>query len=180
MLYFITSNKHKYEEIQKMTRIPIEQKRLDYPEIQADTLEAVAEFGIEFCYSKLETSCFIEDSGLFIDALSGFPGVYSSYVFQTLGCEGILALLGKNKNRKAYFKSVIAYRTEKETTLFTGEVKGEIAYVQKGEKGFGFDPIFIPEGEHRTFAQMDAEEKNLYSHRGKASKTFIKYVEQVR
>jgi len=177
MLYFVTSNRHKYEEIQKMTRIPIEQKRLGYPEIQADTLEAVAEFGIEFCYSQLKTPCFIEDSGLFVDALSGFPGVYSSYVFKTLGCEGILKLLGKNKNRKAHFKSVIAYKTEKETTLFTGEVTGYITETQKGEKGFGFDPLFIPEGKSKTFAQMDAEEKNLYSHRGKAFKTFIKYIE---
>lgn len=178
MLYFITSNRHKHEEIQKLTPITIEQKPLDYPEIQADTLEAVAEYGITFCYSNVKTPCFVEDSGLFIDALSGFPGVYSNYVYRTLGCQGILTLL--NENRKAYFKSVIAYRNERGTTLFTGRVEGDITKTQKGEKGFGFDPIFKPEGEERTFAQMDPEEKNLYSHRGKAFKAFIKYVEQVR
>jgi len=178
MLYFITSNRHKYEEIQRMTHLQIEQKRLDYPEIQAETLEAVAEFGIDFCFSVVRAPCFIEDSGLFIEALSGFPGVYSSHVFKTIGCEGILALL--HEVRTAYFKSVIAYRTGNETNLFIGETKGEIAEARKGEKGFGFDPIFIPEGESRTFAQMDIEEKNLYSHRGKAFKTFIKYLEQVK
>lgn len=160
-----------------MTSINIEQKKMDYPEIQADTLEAVAEFGINFCYSRMKTPCFIEDSGLFIDALSGFPGVYSKYVFTTLGCTGILKLLANN--RKAVFKSVIAYQDESGTTLFTGEAPGSISDHQKGEKGFGFDPIFIPEGGSKTFAQMSTEEKNLYSHRGKAFKTFIKYIEKV-
>ncbi|MBU7012603.1 MAG: XTP/dITP diphosphatase [Theionarchaea archaeon] len=178
LMYFITSNRHKVEEIQKMTSILIEQKRLNYPEIQADTLEAVAEFGIDFCYSHLKNPCFIEDSGLFIEGLSGFPGVYSNYVFRTLGCEGILTLVGENRN--AYFKSVIAYKDEQGRTLFTGEVRGYIAETQRGDKGFGFDPIFMPEGDTRTFAQMDREEKNLYSHRGKAFKTFITYCEQVR
>lgn len=180
MLSFITSNRHKFEEIHRMTQIEIEQNPLNYPEIQADTLEEVAEFGIEFCYSEVKVPCFLEDSGLFIDALSGFPGVYSHYVFKTVGCTGILNLLHGHENRKAYFKSVIAYRDESGITLFTGEVQGSIAFTQKGEEGFGFDPLFVPEGEGRTFAQMNTEEKNLYSHRGKAFKTFIKYLEQVR
>ncbi len=178
MVHFVTSNKHKVAEIQKMTSMLIEQKNLNYPEIQADTLESVAEFGIEFCYVTLGEPCFIEDSGLFVDALSGFPGVYSNYVYRTLGCEGILALLGKK--RKATFKSVIAFKDERGTTLFSGEVKGEIAKALKGEKGFGFDPIFIPEGEEKTFAQMDPEEKNLYSHRARAFRTFVKHLDQVR
>jgi XTP/dITP diphosphohydrolase len=180
MLSFITSNRHKFEEIQKMTLIEIEQITLNYPEIQTDTLEAVAEFGIEFCYSKVKAPCFLEDSGLFIDVLSGFPGVYSHYVFKTIGCTGILNLLHNHENRKARFKSVIAYRDESGITLFTGEVQGSIALTEKGEKGFGFDPLFIPEGEDKPFAQMNTEEKNLYSHRGKAFKTFIKYLEKVR
>ena len=178
MLYFITSNRHKYEEIQKLTSVTIEQKNLDYPEIQTDTLEAVAEYGIEYCYSQLKAPCFVEDSGLFIEVLSGFPGVYSNYVFRTLGCKKVAALLGDN--RKAYFKSVIAYRDRSGTSFFTGEIHGTITETVRGKKGFGFDPIFIPEGEDRTFAQMSTEEKNLYSHRGKAFKTFINYLEQVR
>ncbi|MBU7018278.1 MAG: XTP/dITP diphosphatase [Theionarchaea archaeon] len=180
MLSFITSNRNKFEEIHRMTQIEIEQIPLNYPEIQADSLEAVAEFGIEFCYSETKAPCFLEDSGLFIDVLLGFPGVYSQYVFKTVGCKGILNLLHNREDRKAYFKSVIAYRDESGITFFTGEVQGSIALTQKGEEGFGFDPLFIPEGEGRTFAQMKTEEKNLYSHRGKAFKTFIKYLEQVR
>lgn len=178
-MYFITSNHHKYEEIQKMTHINIEQKPIEYPEIQTDTLEAVAEYGINYCYSRIHEPCFVEDSGLFIDALSGFPGVYSKYVYTTIGCDGILRLLDTNDNRTAFFKSVIAYK-DKEVNLFIGKVKGVITKTQKGDKGFGFDPIFVPAGERKTFAQMEPEEKNLYSHRGKAFKTFLKYLEQVR
>jgi XTP/dITP diphosphohydrolase len=180
MLSFITSNRHKWEEIQKMTHHTIEHTPLDYPEIQADTLEAVAEFGINFCYSAIRTPCFVEDSGLFIEALSGFPGVYSSYVFKTIGCRGILALLQGVNDRNCSFKSVIAYKDESGLILFTGEAKGSIAHTLQGEHGFGYDPLFIPEGERRTFALMSTEEKNLYSHRGKAFKTFLKHIEQVR
>ena len=178
-MYFFTSNRHKYEEIQKMTDIKIEQNPMEYPEIQTDTLEAVAEYGINYCYSRINNPCFIEDSGLFIDALSGFPGVYSKYVYTTIGCDGILRLLDTTDNRTAFFKSVIAYK-DKEVNLFIGKVKGVITKTQKGDKGFGFDPIFKPAGERKTFAQMEPEEKNLYSHRGKAFKTFLKYLEQVR
>lgn len=180
MLYFITSNTHKYTEVAQMTDIPINQYVLDYPEIQTTMLEKVAEFGIDYCYSTVKTPCFIEDSGLFISGLSGFPGVYSKYVFTTLGCEGILRLLTPDKERTAYFKSVIAYHDGVNTTLFKGKVPGIIADEPKGSHGFGYDPIFIPEGASRTFAQMSIEGKNLYSHRGKAFKRFITHIEQVR
>ena len=176
-MYFITSNRHKVEEIQKMTDIHIEQKPLPYPEIQTDTLEKVAVYGINYCYTRLSEPCFIEDSGLFIDALSGFPGVYSKYVYTTIGCEGILRLL--DTPRTASFKSVIAYK-DTEVNLFIGTVKGVITHRKKGDKGFGFDPVFLPHGERKTFAQMEPEEKNLYSHRGKAFKAFLRYLEQVR
>jgi XTP/dITP diphosphohydrolase len=178
MVYFITSNSHKYQEVRKMTSLPIFQTPLEYPEIQADTLEAVALYGIEYCHDRVREPCFLEDSGLFIHALSGFPGPYSRYVFETLGCDGILKLL--SEERKAHFESVIAYADESDTKLFIGRVDGRISRTKKGEKGFGFDPIFIPEGEKRTFALMTLQEKNLYSHRGKAFKNLITYLEQVR
>ena len=178
MVYFITSNTHKFQEVQKMTSLPILQVSLEYPEIQADTLEAVALYGITYCYERIEEPCFLEDSGLFIHALSGFPGPYSRYVFETLGCEGILQLV--SEEREAHFESVIAYTDGSEAKLFIGRIDGMISRTQKGEKGFGFDPIFIPEGEKRTFALMTLQEKNLYSHRGKAFKKLITYLEQVR
>lgn len=178
MLYFVTSNKHKFQEMKKLTDIPITQKDLSYPELQADTLQAVAEYGITYCSARVMEPCFVEDSGLFCDALSGFPGPYSNYVYRTLGCEGILRLVSQNRN--AHFTSVIAYHDGSKVNLFMGEVTGTLAETMKGEKGFGFDPIFIPEGETRTFAEMETEEKNLYSHRGKAFTAFKSYLNQVR
>jgi XTP/dITP diphosphohydrolase len=178
MIYFITSNTHKYREVQKMTTLPIMQKDVKYPEIQAETLEAVARFGIQYCFERVREPCFLEDSGLFIDALCGFPGPYSRYVYETLGCEGILRLL--NHTRTAHFKAVIAYTNGSDTKLFMGRTDGMISQQKIGEKGFGFDPIFIPEGETRTFACMTLQEKNLYSHRGKAFNTFITYLKKVR
>jgi XTP/dITP diphosphohydrolase len=180
MLYFITSNTHKYTEVACMTDTPIEQYFHAYPEIQADTLEEVAEFAIDYCYTVTKTPCFIEDSGLFVAGLSGFPGVYSKYVFTTIGYKGILQLLKDDTERTAHFKSVIAYHDGTKTTLFKGEATGIIADEPKGSHGFGYDPIFIPDGASETFAQMSTEGKNLYSHRGKAFKRFIKYIEQVR
>jgi XTP/dITP diphosphohydrolase len=178
MIYFITSNIHKFQEVQNMTTLPIIQKELEYPEIQADTLETVARFGIGYCYERVREPCFLEDSGLFIDALHGFPGPYSRYVFETVGCEGILKLL--TTARRAHFEAIIAYTDGSDTKLFMGRTDGMISQQKKGEKGFGFDPIFIPEGETRTFACMTLREKNLYSHRGKAFKNLITYLEKVR
>ena len=180
MISFITSNTHKYREIQDMTSRSIIQNPLEYPEIQADTLEAVAQYGIQYCYEKVQSPCFIEDSGLFIHALGGFPGPYSRYVFETLGLTGILRLLSESHDRSAHFQSVIAYTDGSDTKLFMGRIDGMISLREKGEKGFGFDPIFIPEGEKRTFAVMSLQEKNLYSHRGKAFKQFIIYLEKVK
>ncbi len=174
MICFVTGNRHKYEEARKILG-NIEMKHVPYPEIQADSLEEVAEYGIEFLKGKLDCNFFLEDSGLFIDSLNGFPGVYSAYVFKTIGNDGILRLMENNGERKARFESVIAYY-DGEVHLFKGVCKGVIAYEKHGKGGFGYDPIFIPEGEERTFAEMSAEEKNRYSHRGKAMEKLHSYL----
>lgn len=173
-MIFITANKHKYEEVKKI--IPkIKMLEMDYPEIQADTLEEVAKYAIEFLKEKVKKNFFIEDSGLFIEALKGFPGVFSSYVFKTIGNEGILKLMDGMKNRKARFISIIAYYDE-EIHTFKGECSGKISFEIRGNKGFGFDAIFIPNESKKTFGEMDIEEKNKYSHRGKAIKKFREYL----
>jgi XTP/dITP diphosphohydrolase len=111
----------------------------------------------------------IEDAGLFVQTLSDFPGVYSKFVFSTIGCEGVMRLLEGKGDRSAYFEAVIAY-CEKggNPSIFKGRVDGEIANEPKGENGFGYDPIFVPTGEARTFAEMEVEEKNQHSHRARA------------
>jgi XTP/dITP diphosphohydrolase len=171
-LYFITSNKGKLREATEKLRplgYSVIQKDLGYPEVQADSLEEVAQQGVEHVRAKFHQAFMLEDTGLFIEALQGFPGVYSKYVFFTIGLPGILRLLDKVKNRKAVFRSVYAYSEPgKKPVIVTGECKGMISTEQRGEHGFGYDPIFIPNDEEKTFGEMTIEEKNQYSHRAKA------------
>ncbi len=175
-LFFATSNKNKVLEASKLLEplgIKPDQLRLPYPEIQADTLEEVARFGLKFL--KKNRPLILEDAGLFIDSLSGFPGVYSAYVFKTIGNEGILRLL-EGKKRNAIFRSVIGLiERGGKISLFPGVCRGMIAEEARGECGFGYDPLFIPEGSKKRFAEMETEEKNRFSHRGKSFKRFYDY-----
>jgi XTP/dITP diphosphohydrolase len=171
-LYFITSNKGKALEAKtKFSEINVKivQKNLGYPEIQADSLAEVALVGAEDVKKRFDQPFFLEDAGLFIEALDGFPGVYSAYVFYRLGCDGVLKLMDNVDKRKACFRSVVAYAEPgKKPRLFVGECTGTLSSKALGNQGVGYDPIFIPDGEKRTFGQMETEEKNRFSHRGKS------------
>ena len=165
-IYFITGNKGKFSELQEKAKtldVKIIQKDLGYPEIQTDSLEEVARYGVEYIQGSFPHSFVIEDAGIFIDALDGFPGVYSKYVFYSIGLKGILKLLKDKKNRKAVFRSIYAYvEPGKEPSFFNGECIGTITLEERGNGGFGYDPVFIPEGEAKTFAEMTIEEKNSF------------------
>ena len=182
-IIFITSNKGKVLEAKNRfstVDIKIVQKNLGYPEIQADTLEEVASFGVEYLKKQIDKPFIIEDAGLFIDSLKDFPGVYSSYVFFTIGCEGILKLLkdAKDEKRTACFRSVFSYKEpDKKPLFFVGESTGKISYEKRGSHGFGYDPIFIPDTSSKTFAEMETDEKNSYSHRGRSLDKIIKFFE---
>jgi len=179
-IVFITSNKGKVKEAQKYFRplgIKIIQKKIEYPEIQANELEDVVRFALNWLKDQISKPFFIDDSGLFIDALNGFPGVYSAYVFKTLGNDGILKLMRGVRNRNAYFKSVVGYY-DGNIHIFTGVVRGKIHHEKRGHFGFGFDPIFIPEGFNKTFAEMTTEEKNKISHRSRALAAFSKWLKE--
>jgi XTP/dITP diphosphohydrolase len=172
-LYFITSNKGKFDEVANkliVADIKVIQKNLGYPEVQANSLEDVVNFGVNYIIERFQKPFIIEDAGIFIRNLNDFPGVYSADVFYKIGCKGILKLLeDEKKDREACFKSVIAYvNSDRQIHIFTGECIGIIGFEEIGSNGFGYDPIFIPQGENKTFAQMTVEEKNRYSHRGDA------------
>jgi len=178
-LYFITSNKGKFKEAEaKIKHLDIEliQLRLDYPEIQASDLKEIALYGLDFCSERFKSPFFLEDSGLFIDELNSFPGPYSRYVQETIGNDGILKLLLGIINRRAYFKSVVALYDKGHHT-FEGISMGKISNEIRGKEGFGFDPIFIPLESSKTFGEISTEEKNKYSHRGKALDAMVKYLE---
>ena len=180
-LYFVTGNSGKFKEVkEKLLPLGFEvvQHDIGYPEIQAESLEEVAQYGVEYLEDKIDQPFIIEDAGLFIEVLKGFPGVYSSYVFYKIGLRGILKLLdGKDKSdRKAVFRSVIAYKEpDVKPILFVGECYGTISNKEIGTHGFGYDPIFIPDGDTRTFGQMSVSEKNCFSHRGRSIEKLLDF-----
>lgn len=165
-LLFATGNRYKFDEAEEILDVEgLERVDLDYPELQSDSLETVAREGANWAFEKLGEPVIVEDSGLFVDALDDFPGPYSSYVYRKLGNGGILRLL--DEEREAGFSSVVAYADADGVELYVGEVRGVIAEEERGRAGFGFDPIFVPEGRDRTFAE-DLGYKNEVSHRRKA------------
>lgn len=145
-------------------------------EIQADTLEQVSQFSAKEAYSKLRKPLVVDDAGLFIDSLKGFPGVYSHYVRATLDNPGIIKLMEGITNRKAYFECCVSFYDGKTLKSFTGRVDGNLAHEARGTKGFGFDPIFMPLGFNgKTFGEIEIEGKNELSHRAKAFDSFFKW-----
>ncbi|MDM7911814.1 MAG: XTP/dITP diphosphatase [Methanotrichaceae archaeon] len=175
MIYFVTSNKGKFAEANGIFGNLV-MRNIGYTEIQADTLEEVAAFGIREVMERLKGPVMIEDAGLFIHALKGFPGVYSAYVQKTIGNAGILKLMQGLENRDAFFKSVVAYAEPGlEPIMFAGEVHGQIGFEQRGEKGFGYDPIFYVKGE--SLGEMELEEKNRISHRAASMRALKEWLD---
>lgn len=180
---FVTGNPGKVAELQHALEplsIEVHQDKRGYPEIQADTLEAVAEAGARHLLdSGLGPPFLLEDAGLFVSALRGFPGVYSRYVLDTIGNAGLLCLLRdvELEQRTAAFQARLQYvAPDGRLHGFEGTVRGRIAERAAGSGGFGFDPVFIPDGHDRTFAEMDTAEKGSVSHRGRAVAAFVEWL----
>lgn len=179
-LIFATSNENKFGEAEKVAKsydLELEHRDIPYVEIQADNLKDVAKPSAQQVCKLANSPCFVEDAGLFVETLDGFPGPYSSYVFKTLGNRGILQLMKNKENRRAEFKSAVGYcEPDSNPEVFTGKVKGTISKESRGSKGFGFDPIFMPDrGEGGTFAEMKTKMKNTLSHRAEAIEKFVKW-----
>lgn len=186
-LVFATNNLNKLKEVQGL--IPQHIKLLslkeigcfeDIPETQ-QTIEGNAIQKAEYVKTKYGYDCFADDTGLQVDALNGAPGVYSArYAGEQRNANdntNKLLLELKNKpDRTAQFKTVIALELNRNLHTFTGTCKGEITTVKKGNKGFGYDPIFKPNGSSRTFAELSLEEKNKIGHRGKAVSKLVTYL----
>lgn len=178
--YFVTSNIHKFQEARRVLseyKIATAKLKVEAVEIQDDNLENIAKFSALDAVKNCGLPIFVGDSGLFVEALNGFPGPYSAYVYRTVGTKGILKLMKTIKNRDAYFQSVIAFSSPKEQpTCFLGKVEGKISLQERGTSGFGYDPIFMPsKGDGRTFAEMTTAEKNMYSHRAEALRKFAEW-----
>lgn len=180
-LSFVTGNKGKFEEFAHALApldINVAQAKVDVVEIQADTLEAVAQAKLTSAAEAVGGPVVVDDAGLFIDALQDFPGVYSAFALKTIGLTGILRLLEIEDDRRARFEAVIGYRDDTgEDHFFKGTCPGSISMSPRsGGHGFGFDPIFMPEGREETFAELPLDEKNRLSHRGKALAAFLAHL----
>ncbi|MDH2901130.1 MAG: RdgB/HAM1 family non-canonical purine NTP pyrophosphatase [archaeon] len=173
--YFATGNEHKVAEANAvLSPHKIKVKKLEgieKLEIQHTNLEEIAKTALTLIVPNTDKLVLVEDSGLFVHELNGFPGPYSSYVFETLGVDGILKLLNDSKSRKAEFRSSVSFGTKgKIFATFSSVSEGTLTTQAKGDNGFGFDPIFVPMWASKTFGQMDLNEKIVYSHRSKALK----------
>jgi len=170
-VFFASSNVHKYEEAEKILSefgIKLDFYQTNLVEIQDDSLSKIALQKALDAYDKCKKPVIVEDDGLFIDSLSGFPGPFSSYVFKTIGNNGILKLV--EDNRGAKFRAVIAHcDSNKKPKLFEYSISGKISKNLQG-KGWGYDPIFIPEKQNKTYAEL--AEKNKISHRYESLKKF--------
>ena len=172
-LYFVSSNNHKYQEakiILDSFGIKLGFIKSTLEEIQSNSLKEIALCKAKDAFSKCKKPLIIEDDGIFINSLNGFPGPYSSYIFKTIGNKGILNLL--KQNRKAKFISIITYCDKHILQSFDAKIDGSISKSVKG-KGWVYDPIFVPNNSQKTFAQLN--NKNELSHRYKALKKFSKW-----
>jgi XTP/dITP diphosphohydrolase len=190
-LIFATNNQYKIDEIKNVVGNKFEILTLkeagidiDIPEPH-DTLEANAREKSTTIYQITNTNCFSEDTGLEVDALNGEPGVKSARYagddkLFVNNIDKLLKKLGKSENRTARFRTVISLLIDGKESLFEGICEGVIGYEPKGNGGFGYDSVFIPKSESRTFAEMDMDEKNVYSHRKKATVKLLAYLRTIK
>lgn len=188
-LVFATNNAHKLEEIRAILGDKVEILSLndinchaDIPET-ADTLEGNAKLKAAYIYTNYGLDCFADDTGLEVEALNGAPGIYSA---RYAGGEGhdseanmkkLLTEMAGKTNRNAQFRTAICLIEKGNKHLFEGIVKGQIIEAKRGNSGFGYDPVFIPEGYNETFAEMGNTEKNKISHRARAVAALCEYLQ---
>lgn len=186
-LLFASANPHKITEIRQLLPEGYSLRSLadigfteEIPET-ADTIEGNAELKAMFLAGKQPLACFADDTGLVVPALNGEPGVYSArYAGEQKNAGDNMALLLEKlkavEDRSAHFKTVIALWIDNTLHFFEGRVEGCIITEKRGVNGFGYDPVFVPEGHERTFAEMTADEKNALSHRGRALEKMIRFL----
>lgn len=187
VIFFATNNIHKFHEARKVLseyKIATGMLRVKSLEIQSDSLEEIAKASVIDAFRKCNLPIIVEDAGLFVEALNGFPGPYAAYVYKTIGNKGLLQVMKNVENRKAKFESAVTYCSVQLDLpmCFKGEAHGEITKEERnggGESGFGFDPVFQPENSGKTFAEMTVAEKNGYSHRANALRKFSEWYKEL-
>lgn len=170
MLYFATSSQHKFQEMQRL--LPeLQQLPLTLPEIQSMDLCKIAEFKLRTAFDQLHQPVIVDDTGLYLDCLNGFPGPMIKYLLEAVGVAGIHKLVSGYQSQQAIAKTVIGYIDQNGPQFFEGIVSGTIVK-PAGDQNFGWDSIFVPTGHTQTYAQMSIDQKNRISHRAWALQKF--------
>ena len=167
-LLFVSSNAGKVREVEAILGLPLEPLALDLAEIQALDVETVVREKARAAFERAGQPVLVEDTGLFIDALGGLPGALVKWFLTAIGPAGICGLIPPGATRGARARTAVALCAGETVELLSGETRGEIALAPAGEGGFGWDPIFRPNGAERTFAEMNQDEKYRYSMRRRA------------
>ena len=164
MIYFITGNKNKFEEA-KAILLSIEQLDIDLPEVQETDAHEIIKAKLQGAFKYSQGEFIVEDTSLYFDCLNGLPGPLIKWFLKTIGNDGLVNLTEKLGNDKAVAKTIVGYaKDSNEVHFFEGSLRGRIVK-PRGNIGFGWDPIFLPEGSGKTFAEMSQEEKNAISMR---------------
>jgi len=190
-IIFASHNQNKVKEIQNLLGNEIQLLSLtelgleeDIPET-ANTIEGNSLLKAKYIWEKYQMTCFADDTGLEIEALNGEPGVFSARYAgdrknDDANIDKVLSKLSGHENRNARFKTVITLINEGQEFQFTGIVNGEIGSEKIGQNGFGYDPIFVPEKQGKTFAEMTLNEKNLFSHRARAFQQLVNFITEFK
>jgi len=169
-LTILTSNENKAQEFSRLLDVELERVAVDIPEIQETDVTVVARKKAEEGFSKLNRPCFVDDTGLTVHAWGNLPGALIKWFIDNVGNNGFIAMLGGTTSRKATVTTALGYCDKNGSQVFVGELHGTIASAPRGNNGFGYDPIFIPEGQDKTFAEMTDAERDAISMRALAVK----------
>ncbi|MFX1607115.1 MAG: XTP/dITP diphosphatase [Promethearchaeota archaeon] len=177
-LVLVTQNKHKLKELTplfKKYNVDFETTSLEKHEIRSDSVEEIARVAAKAAFETLQQPVAVDDTGFFVDALNGFPGSYAALVLKSIGYEGILKLMTDKAERTSSFKTAVGFCDGERLEIFSGIMSGTVARTPAGRGGFGYDPIFVPTGFTKTYAELTLEEKVRISHRTKAFEEFLQW-----
>jgi XTP/dITP diphosphohydrolase len=177
-IVLVTQNKHKLAELKPLFdefKISFDTTDLEKFEVRSQDVQEIALAAAKKAFELLSRPVVVDDTGFFVSSLNDFPGSYAAYVLQTIGYQGILRLLEGVENRSARFVTAVAFCDENNLKSFVGQMSGTINESPSGEGGFGYDPIFIPNGLSCTYAQLSLTDKVRISHRTKAFRAFLEW-----
>ncbi len=177
-IVLVTQNEHKLAELTPLCEeynVPFETTTLEKLEIRSDSVEEIANAAAKHAFVTLGRPVVLDDTGFFVSALNDFPGAYAAFVLKAIGYQGILKLLDGVKDRTAKFVTAVGFCDGTHLKTFVGEMRGTVSDRPSGSEGFGYAPIFIPEGYSETYADLTFSEKVSISHRTKAFRSFLEW-----